>query len=375
MGRNKHTSRRNSNEDFSDDINENQAIVSLFSDHDVSEKESKDYGILPLVDSTMISDIDICGSPVDCIGCDCALECHSEEDYERIVLACEGYLTQCASSEEERDMFEEYKLEQEEAMMRGQTTLSGGLYTKGSACIHSNTYYNFDTCSHTIEHSHPKLFNLQPVRLMSYTIPYDRLKEFSGWVMTDNHTLREYPIFDTRYFSPLIVDVMDRTPPTKEQMDVIIDYLKERTTTGKVLVTCEGAHGRTGTVLAIWCGLHLSKKTDPIDYVRKHYCKEAIETRDQEIFIYEYLGRKIPNRIIKAIKKEAAKLVQVAKEKESWFRTFSKDSELNSSKKKSTEEKTCKKHDYCCYDMVDMTVSCICGASRPMNKDELRDFT
>jgi protein-tyrosine phosphatase len=53
-----------------------------------------------------------------------------------------------------------------------------------------------------------------------------------------------------------------------------------------VLFYCEGGHGRTGTALASMlaevCGM---KGGEATEYVRKEYCKEAIETKSQESYI------------------------------------------------------------------------------------------
>ena len=66
----------------------------------------------------------------------------------------------------------------------------------------------------------------------------------------------------------------------------VIDFIQ----TGKnVLVHCEGGHGRTGTFVTVL--LHLAKhepsKQDRIAWLRKTYCKKAVETADQ----MEYLKK------------------------------------------------------------------------------------
>jgi hypothetical protein len=60
----------------------------------------------------------------------------------------------------------------------------------------------------------------------------------------------------------------------------------------EVLVCCVGGHGRTGTALSILGGLlnFIPKKEDPIDWIRRIYCKEAVETKVQQDYIYEILG-------------------------------------------------------------------------------------
>ncbi|WP_456473118.1 protein-tyrosine phosphatase family protein [Methanocaldococcus sp.] len=87
-----------------------------------------------------------------------------------------------------------------------------------------------------------------------------------------------------------IVHVEDRKPPTVEQMDIILDYITSTVKKGKkVIVGCIGGKGRTGTVLAVWCGLN--GIDNPIEYIREVYHPEVVETRSQEKFVCEYLKK------------------------------------------------------------------------------------
>ncbi len=58
----------------------------------------------------------------------------------------------------------------------------------------------------------------------------------------------------------------------------------------KVGLCCLGGHGRTGTMLAILSVLFgvIKGKKCPVAWVRKNYCKEAVESRDQRDYI-EYV--------------------------------------------------------------------------------------
>ena len=61
----------------------------------------------------------------------------------------------------------------------------------------------------------------------------------------------------------------------------------------KVLFTCTGGHGRTGTAVA--CMYALAGIDKPIKEVRKHYCKSAVESLKQEDYIddfVKYLNKK-----------------------------------------------------------------------------------
>jgi len=111
-------------------------------------------------------------------------------------------------------------------------------------------------------------------------------KQFDGWILLDTAALERFPILDTREFLDLLIcPVPDHKPPTAKQMERILQFIQEHE---KTLISCIGAHGRTGTVLAIWLYLH-EPEGDPILRVRERYCKEAVESREQALFIYDFL--------------------------------------------------------------------------------------
>lgn len=58
----------------------------------------------------------------------------------------------------------------------------------------------------------------------------------------------------------------------------------------KVLFCCAGGHGRTGTALSILAYLCGIERNNPIKFIRKIYCKEAIETYSQIDYINEICG-------------------------------------------------------------------------------------
>ena len=72
--------------------------------------------------------------------------------------------------------------------------------------------------------------------------------------------------------------------PSFREVDRMIRFINEHK---KVIISCIGGHGRTGTILAIWCGLNGIE--NPIEYVRENYSYRAIETEEQEEFIKKYL--------------------------------------------------------------------------------------
>jgi len=74
----------------------------------------------------------------------------------------------------------------------------------------------------------------------------------------------------------------------KDFIDELFDIaVKEPDHKAKLLVRCAGGHGRTGTVLAalLVAAQILPPETDPVAWIRTHYCTEAIETSAQIQYI------------------------------------------------------------------------------------------
>lgn len=61
----------------------------------------------------------------------------------------------------------------------------------------------------------------------------------------------------------------------------------------RVGVWCVGGHGRTGTFLSILAGLAFNNVGDPVAYIRKNYCEEAVETQWQIAYIEAVTGLKV----------------------------------------------------------------------------------
>lgn len=57
----------------------------------------------------------------------------------------------------------------------------------------------------------------------------------------------------------------------------------------KVHAGCIGGHGRTGTFLAALV-THMTGEKDSIEYVRKNYCKKAVESNAQIEFLHKHYG-------------------------------------------------------------------------------------
>jgi hypothetical protein len=70
----------------------------------------------------------------------------------------------------------------------------------------------------------------------------------------------------------------------------LLGFITEHIGTQSTWIHCVGGHGRTGTALAIIA--HLTGQCgemDPIEWVRKHYCKECIESTAQIEYIEDIL--------------------------------------------------------------------------------------
>lgn len=63
----------------------------------------------------------------------------------------------------------------------------------------------------------------------------------------------------------------------------LIEWIKQLQNK-KILFSCLGGHGRTGTALAILAGLHF-KVEHPITFIRQIYCKNAVETHSQVDYV------------------------------------------------------------------------------------------
>lgn len=79
-------------------------------------------------------------------------------------------------------------------------------------------------------------------------------------------------------------------PANVARFKKLVTWLCNQLHEGKTVhVGCIGGHGRTGTVLSAIVAEALEKE-DAIQYVRKHYCKKAVESKAQVAFLMKHYG-------------------------------------------------------------------------------------
>jgi hypothetical protein len=79
-------------------------------------------------------------------------------------------------------------------------------------------------------------------------------------------------------------------PKNLPRFKKMIDYVCEQLEAGKkVHVGCIGGHGRTGTILSAIVA-QMTDEKDAIQWVRKHYCKKAVESKEQVEFLMKHYG-------------------------------------------------------------------------------------
>ena len=110
---------------------------------------------------------------------------------------------------------------------------------------------------------------------------------FDGW-MRLRGTARPW---DAHVCTEILVPVYDHeAPEDAEDFKRLIDWSAEQIRNGKKLhAGCIGGHGRTGVFLSALVAQFMGR-TDAIQYVRKHYCDKAVESRAQVDFLAEHFG-------------------------------------------------------------------------------------
>lgn len=95
--------------------------------------------------------------------------------------------------------------------------------------------------------------------------------------------------------NPKIVEVQYsirdmHAPENVTRFKKMVTWLCNQLQDGKTVhVGCIGGHGRTGTVVSAIVA-EITGKTDAIQWVRKHYCKKAVESSEQVKFLMTHYG-------------------------------------------------------------------------------------
>ena len=109
--------------------------------------------------------------------------------------------------------------------------------------------------------------------------------------------------------------ITDMSVPKKaDEFIELIAWLAQEIIDGKkVHVGCIGGHGRTGIVLSALVAV-LTNEEDPITYVRKNYCKKAVESTEQVEFLMKYFDcKEVEGAKVWKSKKKAGKTTKALK--------------------------------------------------------------
>lgn len=135
----------------------------------------------------------------------------------------------------------------------------------------------------------------------SLYLGYRELKVSGGPYRNCPNTMKGICLLET----PVNTDTMavwspiaDFSTPSRPMQHDVLTALLISITTGNVYVGCMGGRGRTGLFMALMTKtamaytskqpespLEYRETPDPVDYVRKHYLSEAVETREQAMFV------------------------------------------------------------------------------------------
>jgi hypothetical protein len=142
-------------------------------------------------------------------------------------------------------------------------------------------------------HEHHKAFSLGGGTVLGASCNHPR-EGFDVYVGLDWGMRRmspSYPWEPDATVTEVYFPVTDgQAPKDAEQFKKMIQWLVEQLALGKrVHVGCIGGHGRTGTLLAALVSV-INKDADAANWVRKHYCSSAVETKSQTEFLAEHFG-------------------------------------------------------------------------------------
>jgi hypothetical protein len=79
--------------------------------------------------------------------------------------------------------------------------------------------------------------------------------------------------------------------PDPDELSASLHGLLVRARSGdRVEIGCLGGHGRTGSALACLAVMTGTRSDGAVDWVRAHYCPDAVETDEQRAFVENYRG-------------------------------------------------------------------------------------
>lgn len=84
----------------------------------------------------------------------------------------------------------------------------------------------------------------------------------------------------------------------RRQWGTILDLIRALPSGSRVVFSCDGGHGRTGTALSILTGLAglVEADADPVAFVRAAYCRRAVESEEQTDYIESVTGMTVNDR-------------------------------------------------------------------------------
>ena len=86
-----------------------------------------------------------------------------------------------------------------------------------------------------------------------------------------------------------------KTPRYDEEFGLLLAVIEAELSKpdGIVRISCQGGHGRTGTVMAVAYGRATGSQT-PIEDIRRLYCNKAVESFKQKQYVHRWLGLEEP---------------------------------------------------------------------------------
>jgi hypothetical protein len=172
------------------------------------------------------------------------------------------------------------------ALFKGSQTW-GAATTTSKGAKSGGSLYSFSSVPSCHE-SHPPL-KLPGTELVIYggSCLHPKVKDADVYIGFDGgmrRSERQYPWVEGDEVKYEITDMS--TPKTPAMFDKLVDWTKQQLEAGrKVHCGCIGGHGRTGMFLAALVSKFGEK--DAIAYVRRHYCKRAVESSTQVKFLVD----------------------------------------------------------------------------------------